>query len=160
MARQKTVFTIYDVMEANGEFEKNTANVVARDPVTGISTYAGPVEYPKMLYHPTGEERVVVPAEIIVTPLGPQRVGEQRILVTKTVRNAEEEKELLEAGWHDRPNKAVAMAKGEPMPLSKDDEIRQLKLELAAARADQVPVAAVTIQPRVRMGSAAAPTVE
>src|SRR4051812_29729826 len=110
-----------------------------------------------MMYHPDGAERIVVPAEIIVTPLGPQRVGEQRVLVTKVVKSESEEKELLEAGWHDRPNKAVAMAKGEPMPLSKDDEIRQLKAELAAARSGQLPMAA--IQPRVRMGSATPPAV-
>lgn len=103
---QKTRFTIYDAMEQDGVFDRNPANPNSRDN-DGNALYTGPVEYPKMLYHPEGEERVIVPAEIIVTPLGPKEVNEQKELIHKTVGSAEEEAELVTEGWHDHPAKAV-----------------------------------------------------
>ncbi len=103
---QKTRFTIYDAMEQDGVFDRNPANPNSRDN-DGNSIYTGPVEYPKMLYHPEGEERIVVPAEIIMTPLGAKEVNEQRELIHKTVGSVEEEAALITEGWHDHPAKAV-----------------------------------------------------
>lgn len=100
-------FTIYDVMENKGYFSANPANPNARDKTDGHSLYSGPVEFPKMLYHPNGEERILVPAEILTTPLGPKLVGEQRELVSMTVQNSEEEAAALADGWWDHPSKAI-----------------------------------------------------
>lgn len=117
MPRQNR-FTIYDAMEAKGVFDSNPANQFAKDS-TGLPIYKGPVEYPKMLYHPKGEERVSKPAEAISTPFGPKMVGEERRLIFRTVENEEEEKELLKAGWHRHPKDAVrarAKAQGVELP--------------------------------------------
>ncbi len=103
---QKTRFTIYDAMENSGVFASNPANPGSRDN-DGNALYVGPVEYPKMLYHPEGEERVTTPAEIVMTPLGARELNEQRELIHKTVNSVEEEAELLASGWHDHPAKAV-----------------------------------------------------
>ncbi len=131
MARANRRFTVYDMLEENGEFEKNPANTQARDPVTGQSTYAGPVEFPKMMYHPTGETRITVPAEIITTPIGPKAVGEQREIIYKIVNTPEEEKALRDEGWHNRPVAAMAISRGEAPPVSKDDQIAALQAQLA-----------------------------
>jgi hypothetical protein len=52
--RMNKVYSIYHSMEDRGLFETNKANVqaVSND---GLSIYEGPVQYPKMLYHPKGE---------------------------------------------------------------------------------------------------------
>jgi hypothetical protein len=100
-------FTIYDALEKTGLFDQNPANTYARDKTTGATLYAGPVEYPKMLYSPSGEERIVVPAEVISTPMGPKEVGEQKELVHQVVTSREEEEALLTEGWHDHPAKAI-----------------------------------------------------
>jgi hypothetical protein len=147
MARKPNRFTVFDMMEQRGVFEANPANQDSRDPETGESLYKGPVEYPKMMYHPTGETRVSVPAEAMVTPFGPKLVGEQRELVHQVVQNAEEEAALREAGWHSSPSRASAIAKGEPVPESKDEKIARLEAELAQAQ--QHPAAALEpVRPR------------
>lgn len=102
----KTRFTIYDAMENNGVFSSNPANPGSRDN-DGNALYVGPVEYPKMMYHPDGEERVIVPVEIVVTPLGPREHNEQKELIHKIVNSVEEEAELRAEGWFDHPAKAV-----------------------------------------------------
>lgn len=103
----KNRFTIYDALERSGYFEKNPANSDSRDQTTGENLYLGPVQYPKMLYHPEGEQRTIVPPEVIVTPFGPKEVNEQRELIWRTVADEEEEQELLFEGWHDHPAKAI-----------------------------------------------------
>ena len=79
-------FTIYDALEKSGYFDKNPANTFARDATTGATLFKGPVEYPKMMYHPLGETRVIVAAEVITTPLGAKEVGEQREMLYQIVR--------------------------------------------------------------------------
>lgn len=102
---QKTRFTIYDAMEQNGVFASNPANPGARDnDGNNIHQFA---EYPKMLYHPEGEERVVVPAEIVMTPLGPRENNEQKELIHKVVNSSEEEKVLRAEGWLGHPAEAM-----------------------------------------------------
>ena len=171
MARRANRFTIYDAMEAKGVFEANPANADSRD-LDGQSLYQGPVTYPKMLYHPQGLERVTVPAEIIVTPLGPQRVNEQKELIWQIVASLKEEKELLSAGWHDHPSKAIRarlLAEGKDTSgvpdISSDQkiqdqeqQIRQMQAELADLRAKQlVPTA---LPPKAQVVRAAAQPVE
>lgn len=134
MARARQRFTIYDMMEQKGVFEANPANVDARDS-EGNSTYLGPVAYPKMLYHPTGERRVTVPTEIISTPFGPKEVGQQTEIIWQLVRNAEDEKKLTDAGWHFHPARAIAAAGGVAPPLSADQRIKELEAQLAALQA-------------------------
>lgn len=107
MAR-KTQFTIFDKMEQDGAFDHNPANVFARDH-DGTPIYQGPIEYPKMFYHPEGKEEITRPADEIMTPFGPKRVGEQRQLIAKIARNREEELEFLRLGWHSKPRDAVAV---------------------------------------------------
>src|SRR5215471_635883 len=128
-------FTIYDVMEAQGILDENKANTSSPD-------YGGPLEYPKMFYHPRGETRVTQRAEIIATPLGPQKVGEQLELVHRIANNADEERAFRELGWHDHPSKAIAASGKEAPPTvsySREDELRSqieaLQAQLAAAEA-------------------------
>jgi hypothetical protein len=116
-------FTIYDAMDARGDFESNPANA--------ISPEYKKAEFPKMFYHPLGEEKIVVPAEIIVTPLGPKAVGEQREIINRTVNNEAEEREARSAGWHDHPSKAIAAAGKDAPAVSSDETIKELQAQLA-----------------------------
>jgi hypothetical protein len=100
-------FTIYDALEKSGYFDKNPANSYARDTTDGSSLYKGPVSYPKMFYHPLGEEKITVPAEVISTPMGAKEVGEQRELIWQLANSAAEDKALRADGWWDHPAKAI-----------------------------------------------------
>lgn len=95
-------FTIYDMMEEKGVFAANAANADSQTD-TGEPLYAGPVEYPKMLYHPQGALFVAVPANPEVTPFGPKMLNEQKRLITRVVGTREEELEALTDGWHLHP---------------------------------------------------------
>lgn len=107
MAGRDNRFTIYDALEKSGYFDKNPANSYARDPVDGSSLYKGPSPYPMMLYHPAGEQRITVAAEVVSTPMGAKEVGEQRELIWQIVPDAASERALRAEGWHDHPAKAV-----------------------------------------------------
>jgi len=134
-----TRFTIYDVMESQGVFEANPANAVSSD-------YKGPVQYPKMFYHPEGKEIIVQRAEILATPMGPERVGEMKQIISRAANDADEEAALRELGWHDHPAKAMKAA-GKEMPptvsIGREEElearIAALTRELAAAKASPKP---------------------
>lgn len=117
-------FTIYDVMEAKGVFEDNPANASSPQ-------YKGPQEYPKMLYHPKGEERVTQKAEILATPMGPIRVGEQKEIIYRIVMNEEDDKSLRAVGWHDHPAKAIAASGKEAPPMTSSNRIEELEKEIA-----------------------------
>jgi hypothetical protein len=131
---RKTRFTIYDVMEGQGVFDDNKANSYSPH-------FKGPVEYPKMFYHPEGRERVTQRAEIISTPMGPERVGELVELVSRTANDPDEEAALRSLGWHDHPAKAMKAA-GKEMPQTVaqgreadlEAQIEALKKQLADAR--------------------------
>src|SRR5438874_1893302 len=114
MQGRNNFHTQFHVMEARGIFRSNPANPDSQND-QGDLLYAGPVEYPKMLYHPLGEMRTVVPAEIVVTPMGPKEVGEQRELIYRIVVDADEEEEARSAGWHEHPSDAIA-ASGKEAP--------------------------------------------
>jgi len=136
---RKTRFTIYDVMESQGVFDDNPANASSGD-------YKGPQQYPKMFYHPEGKERVIQRAEIIATPMGPERVGEIKEVIYRPAADADEEAALRELGWHDHPAKAMKAA-GKEMPqmvsitreMELEEQIRRLTEELAAAKASPKP---------------------
>lgn len=100
MARRNKMFTVYDVLDAKGYFDNNPANAQS-------DNYQR-AEWPRMYYHPAGAERISKQAEIIVTPLGPKAVGEQRELICKVAKTEAEAEALVSEGWHDHPSKAVA----------------------------------------------------
>lgn len=132
-------FTVYDVMEAKGLFDENIAN-------SSSPRYQGPVEFPKMYYHPTGKKRIIQKAEFLQTPFGPQKVGEQFELISRIAKDENDEKRLIGAGWHDHPAKAIA-ASGEAAPpmtahgriADLERQIQVMQNQLNAAR--QGPVA-------------------
>lgn len=142
MGRPSRRFTIYDMMEDRGVFDNNPANISARDS-NGMNIYKR-ADYPRMLYHPEGKERVTVPAVAIATPFGPQWVGEQKQLIDKIVNSKEEEEKALAEGWHRTPMMAMqARAKAEgrefvmadnpvdAMGLEKENENALLRKQLA-----------------------------
>lgn len=136
MAR-KNRYTVYDLMDDKGVFEKNPANAISPN-------YTGPQEYPKMLYHPKGEERVTQKAEIVVTPLGPEKVGEQRELKYVIVNSLEEEEVKLSEGWHKHPALAIGAAndpKNRPVPAMgprEDPEDLEQQIKIMTARLAQL----------------------
>lgn len=141
--------TIYDLMDAKGVFRDNPANADSPEYVDS----GGPRPYPKMLYHPKGETKVTVPAEVITTPLGPKAVGEQRELISKVVSNPAEERAARAEGWHDHPAKAIAASGREAPPMGPagqianlEAEIERLKAELAAQNAAQDEVSALAAE--------------
>lgn len=131
---QSNRFTIYDAMDKKGLFDTNPANVQSRDS-EGASLYKGPIQYPKMFYHPLGETRVLKPATAEMTPFGPKMLGEQREIIHKVVHNAEEEKELRSQGWHDHPAKAIKASGKEPPPVSSETRVVDLEGQIAALQA-------------------------
>ena len=141
MAGRHSRYTVYDVLDAKGVFDENPAN-------SSSSRYAGPVEYPKMFYHPRGQQKVVQKAEILQTPFGPVKVGEQWELIARLVRDPDEEKKARAAGWHDHPAKAIEAGGRNAPPMTAHGRIADLERQLAmlqaqivAARAAPVPSA-------------------
>lgn len=123
MAR-KTRYTVYDVMEEKGVFDKNSAN-----PQSG--GYKGPMQYPKMLYHPNGETRITQKAEVLMTPFGPTKVGEHRELLTRIVNDEVEEKAAVEEGWHPHPSRSMAAAGLDAPQMAPPRRIEDLKMRVA-----------------------------
>lgn len=137
------IFTIYDLMEKRGMFRGNPANRDAIDEVSKQSIFKGPVQYPKMLYHPKGEYRITQPGEVLATPYGPRVVGQQRELINKIVANAEEEAVLRHLGWWDHPAKAIHAGGGAAPAVTSEESIKSLEqqvkdllAELETARAN------------------------
>ena len=99
-------YTIYDSMEARGVFAKNPANMDSHSE-NGESLYTGPVEYPKMFYHPLGKEEILRPAHQEASPVGPITVPAVVQVINKIAKNEDDEKRLRQHGWHDHPAKAL-----------------------------------------------------
>lgn len=129
-------FTVFDVMEAKGVFRKNPANVGAQTE-QGQPLYNGPVQYPKMLFHPKGEERIISQGELVVTPLGPQRIMQQREIIYKVVNSASEEMELVAQGWHTHPANAIRASGKEAPATGADMVIAELQRKIAALQEQQ-----------------------
>lgn len=145
----RNIHTVYDRLEAKGFFSANPAN---KNSVTadGQAAYEGPVPFPRMLYHPQGKERIVVQAELVQTPFGPQRNNEQRQLINKIVNSQAEMDKALAEGWHEHPSDAIAASltdeqkaagilpppKGAAAQISRQEKlIEDLQKELAALKA-------------------------
>lgn len=137
--------TIYDIMEARGDFAANPANVGSMSD-DGSPLYKGPLEWPKMLYHPEGATREVEPERREPSPTGVITIPAKREMITAIAGSQEEEDALREAGWHLHPADAFVAA-GLPAPpkgatqvlQEKDHRIAQLERELAAARGGKAP---------------------
>lgn len=161
----ENAFTIFDVMEKKGAFRSNPANPNSRTP-QGQSLYKGPVEYPRMVYHPEGKHKVANPGRAETTPFGPQIMNQQFELESKVVNDEGEYAEAKAAGWHDTPRDAllVAEAKGNlpkalavpvapPIDLAKaelkakEDRIKELEALLAAKGEDKAKAAAPSKSP-------------
>src|SRR5215475_14366482 len=121
-------YTVFDVLDAKGFFDTNSAN-------SSSPQYAGPQEYPKMFYHPLGKQRVSQKAEILQTPFGPQKVGEQWELIARTVSDADEEKRARAAGWHDHPAKAIEAGGRDAPPMTAHGKIADLERQLVNLQA-------------------------
>ncbi len=137
MARRQRMYTIYDVMEEKGVFEANPANVNARDS-EGLNAYVK-ANYPKMLYHPKGEEVETHPGEWVETPRGPKLLGQQFALINQIVNGPGEEKKLRDAGWHEHPAKAIKArveltGLGVVPPMSPEIRASEMEDELVAMR--------------------------
>lgn len=128
-------FTIYDAMEAKGVFAANPANVDSRD-AEGLSAFKGPVEYPKMLYHPRGEERIVTPARREPSPIGPMEIPAVRELINCQVNSREEEEEKKGEGWHDHPAFAIEARTGIRPAMGSAQRVRDLEAELASQKTE------------------------
>jgi hypothetical protein len=115
--RANHMYTVYHSLEKNGAFADNRANATSVDPVSGESLYEGPVPYPKMFYHPKGEEEVVRPAsEEQVSPGRYVTIPARMAMITKIVQNEEEANALRAEGWHDNPADAVFARTGKRPP--------------------------------------------
>ena len=62
-----------------------------------------PAEYPKMLYHPTGEMVQTASGDEQMTFSGPKLRNVHFELVHRVVHNASEEAMALNEGWHKTP---------------------------------------------------------
>jgi hypothetical protein len=131
MARRKNaLFGIYHAMDEAGYFDGEGDKFPGNPANASHKDYKGPVEYPKMFYHPKGLERIVQPAEIIETPIGPKMLNEKKELIGAMAENAADEQRLRAAGWHDHPGKAVAARTGVMPATSPADRIRELESEI------------------------------
>lgn len=127
-AGRNTRFTVFDVMESKGLFDLNEANMSSPQ-------YKGPIEYPKMYYHPLGKTRVTQKAEILQTAFGPQKVGEQFEIISRVANDAGEAAKLEEQGWHDHPAKAIAASGGKAPAMTSRSGIADLERQLAIIQA-------------------------
>lgn len=144
MRANQNRMTIYDAMEARGIFALNPANQDSRSE-SGESLYAGPVEFPKMFYHPLGLERVIVPGEpltdsrgnpVIDYKTGEQKiVGEQREIIWQIAKDEAEAEALQAAGWHDLPGLAMVAAGKPAPPASPASKVKSLEDQVASLRA-------------------------
>ena len=144
-ASSRNRFTVFDMLEAKGAFSSNPANSDSTDPTEGTSLYSGPVEFPKMFYHPDGEVRVLVPGEVLLDRDGQPRIGRngeeiilgrQTEIIWQIATTSAEAKKLIAAGWHDHPAKAIAAAGGEAPPISSEQRIGDLERQLAETQAE------------------------
>jgi hypothetical protein len=126
MAKKKR-FTIFDKMDEDGVFDNNPANQCSPDYYRA--------EYPKMMYHPNGEMRITVPAEMVMTPFGPKACGEQKEIINRIVRDSNEEREYRSLGWHLHPADAMLAAGLPAPPRSSVETIQSLEKQIAELQA-------------------------
>lgn len=144
-AQPASRYSIYDHMERKGMFRVNPANIDSRDN-EGRSLYKGPVEFPKMLYSPLGEERKTRHESVETTPTGVITVPAQYELISAVAEDREAEALMLEAGWHATPEASIAagnklrakqgLALRALPPKSPEAKVRDLSSENAALKAE------------------------
>lgn len=145
MARKpgSNIFTIYHVMDKRGDFDSNPANAQAVN-VDGVSIYKGPVEYPKMVFHPKGEREimsmgtvVVEEGKIVRDPATgqPQRTGDIWGTKNKIAADETQYQEFKALGWHDTEAEALRMNPSSPVKAPPKTLIEQQAEELATLRA-------------------------
>ena len=125
------MMTRYHVMEAQGAFASNPANADAVSE-QGEILYAGPIEYPKMMYHPLGEEREIEPERREPSPTGVQIIPAKMEMIYQVVNNDSEEMALRDSGWHDHPAKALVAAGKKAPAISSQQHINSLEAQIAA----------------------------
>jgi hypothetical protein len=113
---RRNIHTIYDVLENKGAFSGNPANAGAVDK-DGKQLYLGPMDFPKMFYHPKAELVEINPGELVATLEGPRRVNRQTAMAHQVAYTKEDEKRLRAEGWHDHPAKALR-ATGQNAPAT------------------------------------------
>ena len=156
---QTRLHTVYHAMDAKGLFDQNPANVSAKNS-DGNSIYAGPQQFPKMYYHPLGEENIINPGEWVETVRGVVLLGEQKELVSKVAQNQQEADQLEAAGWWDHPAKSLAARPGiDPKlvpQISSDSRIKDLEAKIAALEAERAkalgPKAPAEPSPLAKLG--------
>ncbi len=129
MARRNR-YSIYDMMDDKGVFEKNPANASS-------DKYTGPLPFPKMVYHPKGEYRVTQKAEIIVTPFGPEKVGELKELIYRTVMDQDELDKALDEGWHLHPADSIAAGGGQRPDVAPAGAIEDIEAQIRRLQAQK-----------------------
>ena len=156
-------YSVYDHMERKGVFRVNPANVDSRDS-EGKTLYKGPQPYPKMFYHPEGEEKTLVPEHVEIDRGREMVIPAKYELIAEIAESPEAERTLRAAGWYDHPSKAIEAAnkrlkaegkKLKAVPLRGLDQVAQglqgevdaqaaelveLRAQLAALKAPKVPV--------------------
>ena len=136
MARQSKRYSIYDVMEEKGVFEANPANSYSMDHEKQ-SLYKGPIEYPKMFYHPTGEERVLNPGTMELINGQYVLMGRLMEVTWKIAQTPAEEKTLRKDGWHDHPSLAL-VAGGKSAPIKASPErLSEIDRQIALLTAEK-----------------------
>jgi hypothetical protein len=88
-----------------------------------------------MFYHPQGKQRVIQKAEVLQTPFGPTKVGEQTELINRIVQDAAEEERARAAGWHDHPAKAIAASGVAAPAMASFSEVADIERQLAILQA-------------------------
>jgi hypothetical protein len=127
-------FSIFDAMDDRGDFISNPNNSGAQSR-EGEPLYKGPTQYPKMMYHPMGEERITSPQRIEPTSTGPVIVPETTELVHRVVETDAQYQELRKQGWHDHPAQALAAAGKTAPEMGLDKQKEALERQIAALQA-------------------------
>ena len=129
--RARHRFSIYDAMDEKGAFDNNVANSYARNNETGEALYAGPVEFPKMFYHPEGAREVLNPGELVRDAYGDVKcLGRITQIICKTASNAQEAEALMDAGWHSHPAQAMVAAGEKAPPSGPEQKITALEKQI------------------------------
>lgn len=164
--RLSKVYSVYHAMEDRGVFETNKANAQAVNN-DGLSIYEGPVQYPKMLYHPKGE-MVCITQGIMITDrdnrpvfdeLGrPRYAGAVWGMKNMTVESEEQEAEFREKGWHlteaDAMRNNPELASKAPPKTQLEIQAEKIK-ELERRLEEQAKAASAPPRPTTPPGKAA-----
>jgi hypothetical protein len=160
--RMGSVYSVYHAMEDKGFFDVNKANASAVNN-DGVSIYDGPVQYPKMLYHPKGELACITQG-IMVTDRDnrpvydeagkPKFAGAVWGVKYMIVDSEAQEAELVGQGWHFTEAQALranpeTAHKAPPKSQAElqKERIAELEKKLAESEARQQQAGPAKAQP-------------